>query len=124
MVKKWEVYWCEMAKEAKGSEQKGTRPVIILQNDIGNRFSPTTIVCVLTKKTNSKKNIPTHVEVGFEDFINPQEAEKNKFVDSVFMAEQIFTVDLSRIKGKIGHLNNRKLTDFNRAIKISLGMTE
>lgn len=117
-----EVYWCTLNSEGIGSEQKGTRPVLIVQNDIGNRYSPTTIICVLTKRQNNKKQIPTHVDIMLEDFSKPDCAKENKFIDSIFMAEQIITVDKQRIKGKIGQLKEKKMKDIDKALLISLGV--
>lgn len=110
-VKKYDVWMAEM-REGIGVEQKGTRPVVIIQNDTGNAYSPSVIVAPLTSKP--KKRIPTHVYV---------DSYKNGLPrDSIILTEQITTLDKTRLKHKITtlDLNTRKMLD--SAILTSLGI--
>nr|WP_263315106.1 type II toxin-antitoxin system PemK/MazF family toxin [Mammaliicoccus sp. Marseille-Q6498] len=97
-----------------GSEQGGTRPVVIIQNDTGNRYSPTVIVAAITGKINKAK-IPTHVEI---------EAAKYRLDrDSVILLEQIRTIDKKRLKEKLTYLSDAKMKEVDSAIAISLNLT-
>lgn len=111
-IKRGEIYYADL-RPVVGSEQGGIRPVLIVQNDIGNRYSPTTIVAAITSQ--EKKSIPTHVNI-FKDDIN---GLKN---DSTVLLEQIRMIDKSRIKTKIGKLNQEDLDNIIDAIKISLAI--
>ena len=98
-----------------GSEQGGTRPVLVLQNDIGNRYSPTTIVAAITSRI-KKAKLPTHVEIeaaihGFER-------------DSVILLEQVRTVDKRRLKEKVAQLDEKTMARVNEALSISLGLID
>ncbi|MBQ3169851.1 MAG: type II toxin-antitoxin system PemK/MazF family toxin [Clostridia bacterium] len=95
-----------------GSEQGGVRPVLVIQNDVGNRFSPTVIVLAVTGQMNKAK-LPTHVQVAAEG------NGLNK--DSVVLAEQIRTLDKRRLKEKIGALTPEQMDKVTEAVKISLG---
>jgi mRNA interferase MazF len=98
-----------------GSEQGGVRPVLVLQNDIGNRFSPTVIVAAITAQI-QKAKLPTHVEI---------DAKKYGFErDSVILLEQIRTIDKQRLTDKITQLDTQMMENINRALEISLGLTE
>lgn len=98
-----------------GSEQGGTRPVLILQNDIGNRFSPTVIVAAITAQI-QKAKLPTHVEIN---------AKKYGFErDSVILLEQIRTIDKQRLTDKITNLDEPMMHKVNEALQISLGLVE
>jgi mRNA interferase MazF len=98
-----------------GSEQGGVRPVLVVQNDIGNQYSPTTIVAAITSQI-SKAKLPTHIEIP---------ADKSGLEkDSVILAEQIRTIDKSRLKQKIVSLDEETMEKVNTAIEISLGLTE
>ena len=112
MIKRGELYYADLSPVV-GSEQGGIRPVLIVQNDIGNRFSPTVIVCAITSKL-SKAKIPTHIELSASEF----GLEK----DSVALLEQIRTIDKVRLKQKIGELGQAKMNQVNRAMLISLGV--
>lgn len=95
-----------------GSEQSGTRPVIIVQNNRGNMFSPTTIVLPITKKINFKTEIPTHLDLSHTKYLE---------FDSIILAEQIRTLDKKRLIKKIGHINDfQLLQDLNKKISIAL----
>ena len=94
-----------------GSEQGGTRPVLIIQNDVGNSFSPTLICAAIT--TRKKGNLPTHVELGTQYGLSKE---------SVLSAEQPRSIDKSRLLHYIGHVDNAKMREVNRALAISLGL--
>ena len=96
----------------KGSEQGGQRPVIILQNDVGNRFSPTVIVAAITSRTRKKANMPTHVRLG-----NPA-LEK----DSQVLLEQIRTLDKTRLISKVGKATDDEMKAIDRSLGISLSL--
>ncbi len=98
-----------------GSEQGGIRPVLIVQNDIGNKYSPTVIVTAITSQINKAK-LPTHIEIGADDY------GLNK--DSVILLEQIRTIDKKRLREKIGHLDEGLMHKVNDALSISLGLTD
>lgn len=98
-----------------GSEQGGMRPVLVIQNDIGNRYSPTTIVAAVTSKIKRAK-LPTHVELPAE--------KSNLAVDSVVLLEQLRTIDRRRLKQKVSHLDAQTMEKVDRAIQISLGLME
>lgn len=95
-----------------GSEQGGTRPVLIIQNDVGNRFSPTVIVAAITSRP-MKANIPTHVEIGKGSGLAAR---------SWVLLEQIRTLDKSRINNYIGVLGENDLSGIEEALAVSLGM--
>ena len=94
-----------------GSEQNGTRPAVILQNDVGNTHSPTLIVATLTSKTEKKAAQPTHCLV-----------EPEKLEPSIVQAEQIFTIDKSRVQNFAGHLTPEEMSRVDDAVKISLAL--
>jgi len=98
-----------------GSEQGGTRPVLVLQNDIGNRFSPTTIVAAITSKIRKAK-LPTHVELKAGHY----GLEK----DSVVLLEQLRTIDKRRLKESIAHLDEKTMEKVNHGLAISVGLIE
>ncbi|WP_110926407.1 type II toxin-antitoxin system PemK/MazF family toxin [Bacillus massiliglaciei] len=114
VVKRGDVYFADLSPVV-GSEQGGTRPVLILQNDIGNRFSPTVIVAAITAQI-QKAKLPTHVEIN---------AKKYGFErDSVILLEQIRTIDKQRLTDKITHLDEPMMLKVNEALQISLGLIE
>ena len=99
-----------------GSEQGGIRPVLIIQNDMGNKYSPTVIAAAITSQMNKTK-LPTHIEIDSE-----QCGLKN---NSVVLAEQIRTIDKSRLKEKIGHIEDEKIINkINNALWVSFGLEE
>lgn len=113
-MKRGEVYLADLSP-VQGSEQGGKRPVVIIQNDVGNKFSPTLIVAAITGKIDKAK-IPTHVEVN---------AEKYNFkTDSVILLEQIRTIDKTRLQEKLTYLDNEKMKEVDAALSISLGLSE
>ena len=111
---KWgDVIYVDVGEEAKGSEQKGNRPAIIVQNDTGNKYSPTTIVAFITSQ--EKRYLPTHVVV------KPWQSGLDEV--STIMFEQIRTIDKSRIISKVGHINTDWLVEkIKRSLTISFGM--
>lgn len=108
-VKRGELYLINLT--GQGSEQNGLRPVVVLQNDVGNRFSPTTVVVPLTSQ--NKKNVPTHVNLSPEDgVVKP----------STVLCEQPMSVDKTRLIKRIGALNENKIEDINKKILFNLGI--
>lgn len=111
-IQRGEVYFADLSPVV-GSEQGGVRPVLIIQNDIGNRFSPTVIIAAITAQI-QKAKLPTHVEI---------EAEQHGLErDSVILLEQIRTLDKQRLTDRITTLDNEKMTKVDHAIEISLGL--
>ncbi|MDI3534786.1 MAG: mRNA interferase MazF [Thermosediminibacterales bacterium] len=114
LVKRGEVYYADLSPVV-GSEQGGIRPVLIIQNDVGNKYSPTVIVAAITSQIDKAK-LPTHVEISANDY----GLEK----DSVILMEQIRTIDKKRLREKVDHLDSDIMGKVNEAIKISLGLTD
>ena len=112
IVKKGDLYFADLSPVV-GSEQGGIRPVLVVQNDIGNKYSPTIIVAAITSKT--KANLPTHVELAAAD----GGLSKN----SVVLLEQLRTIDKRRLKEHIGSLAEAQLPSVNRALSVSLGIS-
>ena len=99
-----------------GSEQGGIRPVLIVQNDTGNKYSPTVIAAAITSQI-GKNKLPTHIEIDSK--------EVGLKTDSIVLAEQIRTIDKSRLKEKIGHIDDEQVMGkINSAIGISFGLGE
>jgi mRNA interferase MazF len=111
-VKRGDIYYADLSPVV-GSEQGGIRPVVIVQNDTGNRHSPTVIAAAITSKT-SKARLPTHIEV----FAEQNGLSKN----SVILLEQRRTIDKKRLKEKMGHLEAETMKKVNEAIHISFGL--
>ena len=112
MIKRGEVYYADLSPVV-GSEQGGVRPVLILQNNVGNKYSPTVIVAAITRKID-KSRVPTHVAIG---------KDKGLTDDSVALLEQIRTIDKQRLTDKITHLNDDIMKEVDKALKISIGIT-
>ena len=110
-VKRGDIFYADLSPVV-GSEQGGLRPVLIVQNDIGNKYSPTVIAAAITSKLDKAK-LPTHIDVYAEEF----GLSKN----SVVLLEQIRTLDKRRLKERIGELPPATMLRVNRAILISLG---
>lgn len=110
-IKRGEIYYADLSPVV-GSEQGGVRPVLIIQNDIGNKYSPTVIVAAITSQL-SKAKIPTHIELPAVEYNLPK--------DSVVLLEQIRTIDKRRLKEKISILDQQKMRQVNIAILVSLG---
>ncbi|MGK4040901.1 type II toxin-antitoxin system PemK/MazF family toxin [Heyndrickxia oleronia] len=113
-VKRGDVYFADLSPVV-GSEQGGLRPVLIVQNDLGNRFSPTTIVIAITGQI-SKAKLPTHIEISAKEY--------NLAKDSVILAEQIRTIDKRRLTDKITSLDEEMMKRVDEAVKISLGICD
>ncbi len=109
-IKRGEIYYADLSPVV-GSEQGGVRPVLVVQNDVGNKYSPTVIAAAITSKLNKAK-LPTHIEVGLDCGLE---------TDSVVLMEQIRTLDKRRLKQRIGALDNDKMKQVNNALLISLG---
>lgn len=110
-IKRGEIYFADLSPVI-GSEQGGIRPVLIVQNDIGNKYSPTIIAAAVTSKLNKSK-LPTHIEL-------PKSVGLNK--ESVVLLEQIRTIDKRRLKDKIGELTPTLMQKVNDAILVSFGI--
>lgn len=112
MIKRGEIYFAELSPFI-GSEQGGKRPVLILQNDVGNKYSPTVIIAAITTKL-EKANLPTHI------FIPGQTCGLMK--DSIVLLEQLRTIDKSRLLGRIGQADSKQMDSIEKALIISLGL--
>ncbi|MCM1403923.1 MAG: type II toxin-antitoxin system PemK/MazF family toxin [Prevotella sp.] len=115
-VKRGEIYFANLGDSScnLNSEQEGFRPVLILQNDIGNKYSPTVVVACLTSKI-YKHKIPTHVILSAKDYaLN---------CDSLVLCEQIKTIDKIRLRHKMTTINSTDQQRIDRAVKLSLGLT-
>ena len=111
-VKRGDIYYADLSPVV-GSEQGGLRPVLIIQNDIGNRYSPTVIAAAITSRM-GKTRLPTHIDIY---------AEKAGLAkDSVILLEQIRTLDKQRLKEKMGHLDDGMMNEVNNAIAVSFGL--
>ncbi len=111
-VRRGDIYYADLSPVV-GSEQGGLRPVLIIQNDIGNRYSPTVIAAAITSRM-SKTRLPTHIDIYAE--------EVGLAKDSVILLEQIRTLDKRRLKEKMGHLDDGTMDHVNTAIAISFGL--
>ena len=110
-IRRGEIYFADLSPVV-GSEQGGIRPVLIIQNDVGNKYSPTVIISAITSQL-SKAKIPTHVELSAREYNLPK--------DSVVLLEQIRTIDKRRLKEKVSELDNKKMREINLALLVSLG---
>lgn len=114
IVKRGDVYFADLSPVV-GSEQGGVRPVLVIQNDIGNRFSPTVIIAAITAQI-QKAKLPTHVEI---------DAKRYGFErDSVILLEQIRTIDKQRLTDKITHLDDEMMEKVDEALRVSIGLIE
>ena len=111
-IKRGDIFYADLSPVV-GSEQGGLRPVLIIQNDVGNKYSPTVIAAAITSRM-SKTRLPTHIDVY---------AEKVGLAkDSVILLEQIRTLDKRRLKEKMGHLDDDMMNEVNTAIAVSFGL--
>lgn len=110
IIKRGDIYYADL-RPVIGSEQGGVRPVLIIQNDTGNKHSPTVICAAITSRMNKAK-LPTHVELDSKKY--------NIVKDSVVLLEQLRTIDKSRLKDKVCHLDNEILKTVNEALLVSL----
>ena len=113
VIKRGDIFYADL-RPVVGSEQGGIRPVLIIQNNVGNRHSPTVICAAITSKMNKAK-LPTHIEINAELY----GIEK----DSVILLEQLRTIDKRRLKDKVCHLVDAMLDKVNHALEISLELT-
>ena len=111
-MKRGDIYYADLSPVV-GSEQGGIRPVLVIQNDIGNKYSPTVIASAITSQINKAK-MPTHIELAAKDY------GLNK--DSVILLEQIRTIDKRRLREKIGRIDDRLMASVNNALSISFGL--
>ncbi|WP_054950906.1 type II toxin-antitoxin system PemK/MazF family toxin [Numidum massiliense] len=114
IVKRGDVYFADLSPVV-GSEQGGVRPVLVIQNNIGNRFSPTVIVAAITAQI-QKAKLPTHVEIDAKMYGFDR--------DSVVLLEQIRTIDKQRLTDKITHLDEDIMEKIDEALQISLGLID
>lgn len=115
VVKRGDMFYADLSPVI-GSEQGGIRPVLIIQNDVGNKHSPTVIAAAITSQT-GKTKLPTHIE------IEPEQSGLK--AESVVLTEQIRTIDKSRLKEKIGHIDDEKIINrINNALGVSFGLEE
>lgn len=114
VVKRGDIFFADLSPVV-GSEQGGVRPVLIVQNDVGNKYSPTIIAAAITSQINKAK-LPTHIEISAEEY--------GLTKDSVILLEQIRTIDKRRLKDKIGRLDDSLMNVVNEAISVSFGLTD
>lgn len=114
IVKRGDIYYADLSPVI-GSEQGGVRPVLIVQNDVGNKYSPTIIAAAITSRINKAK-LPTHIEISAEDY------GLNK--DSVILLEQIRTIDKRRLRERIGKLDDELMGMVDDAIEVSFGLSD
>ena len=113
VIKRGDMFYADLSPVI-GSEQGGIRPVLVIQNNIGNKYSPTVIVSAITSQL-SKNKLPTHIELDSEEF--------GLKSDSIILSEQIRTIDKSRLKEKIGHINDAKvMSQIDNALGVSFGL--
>lgn len=113
VIKRGDIFYADL-RPVVGSEQGGIRPVLIIQNDIGNKHSPTVICAAITSKMNKAK-LPTHIEIDASSYAIVK--------DSVILLEQLRTIDKQRLKDKVCHLDSELLRQVNKALCISLELS-
>ena len=114
-IKRGDMFYADLSPVV-GSEQGGVRPVLIIQNDMGNKYSPTVIAAAITSQTNKTK-LPTHIEL--------DENTEGLKSNSVILTEQIRTIDKSRLKERIGHIDDIEVINkINNALGVSFGLGE
>jgi mRNA interferase MazF len=111
-IRRGDIYYADLSPVV-GSEQGGLRPVLIVQNDVGNKYSPTVIAAAITSRV-SKTKLPTHIDI----YANKVGLAK----DSVVLLEQIRTIDKMRLKEKMGHLDDDSMRSVNDALSVSFGL--
>ena len=112
-IRRGDIFYADLSPVI-GSEQGGLRPVLIVQNDVGNKYSPTVIAAAITSRM-TKSKLPTHIDV-LGDSVGLSK-------DSVILLEQIRTLDKKRLKEKMGHLDDATMTSVNSAIEVSFGLS-
>lgn len=113
VVKRGDIYYADLSPVV-GSEQGGVRPVLIVQNDIGNKYSPTVIAAAITSQR-EKNKLPTHIQV------NADECGLSR--DSIVLLEQVRTLDKRRLKERMGKLDNNDMSRVNQALSVSFGLS-
>ena len=113
-LRRGEIFFAEL-NPVQGSEQGGIRPVLVVQNDVGNSHSPTTIILPITSRL-TKAKLPTHVELS--------KTESGLARDSVVLAEQIRTIDKQRLQQKVSSLDDAAMNKINQAMGISMGIND
>ena len=111
-IKRGDIFYADLSPVV-GSEQGGLRPVLIIQNDIGNRYSPTVIAAAITSRM-GKNRLPTHIDIHAD--------RVGLAKDSVVLLEQVRTLDKRRLKEKMGHLDDKTMQIVNSAIAVSVGI--
>jgi mRNA interferase MazF len=114
VIKRGDIFYADLSPVI-GSEQGGIRPVLVVQNDIGNKYSPTVIAAAITSQINKAK-LPTHIELDAKEYGLQK--------DSVVLLEQIRTIDKRRLREKIGRLDDELMKKVNEALSISFGLTD
>lgn len=114
IVKRGDIFYADLSPVI-GSEQGGVRPVLVIQNDIGNKYSPTIIIAAITSQINKAK-LPTHIEINAPDYGLPK--------DSVVLLEQIRTIDKRRLREKIGNFDEDMMDNVDECLKISIGLDD
>ncbi|MCI8418269.1 MAG: type II toxin-antitoxin system PemK/MazF family toxin [Lachnospiraceae bacterium] len=112
IIRRGDIFYADL-RPVVGSEQGGIRPVLVVQNDTGNRHSPTVIVAAITSKMNKAK-LPTHIELSTR--------QCNIVKDSVILLEQLRTIDKQRLKDKVCHLDEQLLARVDRGLRVSLDL--
>ena len=111
-IRRGDIFYADLSPVV-GSEQGGLRPVLIIQNDVGNRYSPTVIAAAITSQT-GKARLPTHIELAARQYGLPK--------DSVVLLEQIRTIDKKRLREHMGRLDEKQMTLVDEAIAVSFGL--
>lgn len=114
IVKRGDIFYADLSPVI-GSEQGGVRPVLVIQNNVGNKYSPTIIIAAITSQINKAK-LPTHVEINAPEYGLPK--------DSVVLLEQIRTIDKKRLREKLGRFNNEMMDVIDKSLKVSVGLTD
>ncbi len=112
-IKRGEIYYADLSPVV-GSEQGGIRPVLIVQNDVGNKFSPTVIAAAITSQR-FKTDLPTHIQVNADNC--------GLAKDSIVLLEQVRTLDKKRLREKMGNLNKNDMYKIDKALSVSFGLT-
>lgn len=113
-IKRGDIYYADLSPVV-GSEQGGLRPVLIVQNDVGNKYSPTVIAAAITSRI-GKTKLPTHIDI--------PRVDAGLAKDSIILLEQIRTIDKKRLKEKMGHLDEATMNSVNNAIQVSFGLDQ
>lgn len=113
VIKRGDIFYADLSPVI-GSEQGGVRPILIVQNDVGNKYSPTVIAAAITSQIN-KAHLPTHIEIASNDC--------GLSKDSVILLEQIRTIDKKRLREKIGRLDQKRMKSVNEALFVSFGLS-